>query len=150
MMMMSISASSLQNQLNTLKTQTNQVTFQKNQKTVGQGSMDKDGFTQLLLAQMANQNPLEPTDSSQQLSQQAQLSQVEELQKLNTTLSRNNQGADAALYSGKRIDYTDSAGQAQSGVVESILFGDDSIGLTINGNTITPSQVTKLYANSGG
>ena len=149
MMMMSVSASSLQNQLNLMKTQTNETNFQKAQQTKGQTAMGKDSFMQLMLAQLANQNPLEPVDSTQQLAQQAQFTQVEELQKLNTALSKSSQASDAALYSGKQIDYTDSNGQKQSGLVDSVSFGASSIGLNVNGNVVTPSQITKLYANSG-
>ena len=148
MMMMSVSASSLQNQLTTLKSQTNQTNFQKSQKTVGQTAMGKDSFMQLMLAQLANQNPLEPVDSTQQLAQQAQFTQVEELQKLNTALTKNSQASDAALYSGKQVEYQDSSGQTQTGIVESVSFGSSSIGLNVNGKVVTPSQITKLYAST--
>jgi flagellar basal-body rod modification protein FlgD len=149
MMMMSVSASSLQSQLNLMKTQTNETNFQKAQQTKGKTAMGKDSFMQLMLAQLANQNPLEPVDSTQQLAQQAQFTQVEELQKLNTALTKNSQASDAALYSGKQIEYTDSNGQKKAGLVDSISFGANSIGLNVNGNVVTPSQITKLYANSG-
>ena len=147
--MMSVSASSLQNQLNTMKTQTNETNFQKAQQTKGKTAMGKDSFMQLMLAQLANQNPLEPVDSTQQLAQQAQFTQVEELQKLNTALTKNSQASDAALYSGKQIEYKDNNGQTQSGIVNSVSFGTDGIGLNVNNKIVTPSQVTKLYANSG-
>ena len=146
---MSVSASSLQNQLNTMKTQTNETNFQKAQQTKGKTAMGKDSFMQLMLAQLANQNPLEPVDSTQQLAQQAQFTQVEELQKLNTALSKNSQASDAALYSGKRIEYKDSNGQTQSGIVDSVSFGTDGLGLNVNNKVVTPSQIIKLYANSG-
>jgi flagellar basal-body rod modification protein FlgD len=148
MMMMSVSASSLQNQLNTLKTDTNQVNFANGQKNVGKSSLGKDSFMQLMLAQLQNQNPLEPVDSAQQLAQQAQFTQVEELQKLNASLSRNSQSADAALYSGKKIEYKDENGLDKSGIVESVSFGSNTLGLNVGGKIVTPSQVTKLYANS--
>ena len=148
MMMMSISPSSLQSQLTTMKSQTNQVNFEKSQATKGQTSLGKDSFMQLMLAQLQGQNPLEPVDSTQQLAQQAQFTQVEELQKLNATLNRNAQGSDAALYSGKQIEYKDSNGQTKTGLVNSVSFGKDSLGLNVNGTVVTPAQVTKLYATN--
>ncbi len=39
-------------------------------------------FTRLLIAQIKNQNPLEPTDPSQFVSQLTQLSQVESMQQM--------------------------------------------------------------------
>ena len=145
---MSISPSSLQSQLTTMKSQTNQVNFEKSQATKGQTSLGKDSFMQLMLAQLQGQNPLEPVDSTQQLAQQAQFTQVEELQKLNATLNRNAQGSDAALYSGKQIEYKDSNGQTKTGLVNSVSFGKDSLGLNVNGTVVTPAQVTKLYATN--
>jgi flagellar basal-body rod modification protein FlgD len=148
MMMMSISPSSLQSQLTTMKSQTNQVNFEKSQATKGQTSLGKDSFMRLMLAQLQGQNPLEPVDSTQQLAQQAQFTQVEELQKLNATLNKNSQGSDASLYSGKQIEYKDSSGQIKTGLVDSISFGKDSLGLNVNGKVVTPAQVTKLYATN--
>ena len=91
---------------------------------------------------------MEPVDSTQQLAQQAQFTQVEELQKLNTALTKNSQASDAALYSGKQVEYQDSSGQTQTGIVESVSFGSSSIGLNVNGKVVTPSQITKLYAST--
>ena len=49
-------------------------------------------FTRLLIAQIKNQNPLEPTDPSQFVSQLTQLSQVESMQQL---VAQTNASADA-------------------------------------------------------
>src|SRR5690606_28715858 len=46
-------------------------------------------FTTLLVAQIRNQNPLEPTDPSEFVSQLSQLSQMESLQKLAMQTSAN-------------------------------------------------------------
>jgi flagellar basal-body rod modification protein FlgD len=48
---------------------------------VGNGDMSQL-FTKLLIAQIKNQNPLEPTDPSQFVSQLTQLSQVESMQQM--------------------------------------------------------------------
>lgn len=48
----------------------------------GSGSEASDLFTKLLVAQIQNQNPLEPTDPSQFVNQLTQLSQMESLQAL--------------------------------------------------------------------
>ncbi len=54
------------------------------------GTANKDDFLQLLVAQMKYQDPMEPTENTQWVSQYAQFSQVEELQNMaqNMSLSR--------------------------------------------------------------
>jgi flagellar basal-body rod modification protein FlgD len=48
--------------------------------------LDYNAFLQLMLAQMKNQDPTEPVDSTQQLAQLASFSQVEQSIKMNTKL----------------------------------------------------------------
>lgn len=51
------------------------------------GALDKDAFLQLLVAQMQYQDPLEPTDNTEYISQLATFSQLEEMQNLNQSLT---------------------------------------------------------------
>ncbi len=50
------------------------------------GALDKDAFLQLLVAQMQYQDPLEPTDNTEYISQLATFSQLEETQNLSKTV----------------------------------------------------------------
>ncbi len=47
---------------------------------------DKDMFLQLLVAQIKNQNPLNPADGTQFLSQLAQFSELEQMTKVRTEI----------------------------------------------------------------
>jgi flagellar hook assembly protein FlgD len=52
----------------------------------GTSAMNNDQFMMVLLAQMRNQNPLEPMDDKEIIAQMAQLNSLEELQQINATL----------------------------------------------------------------
>ena len=56
------------------------------------GALGKDQFLQLLVAQMKNQDPLNPMDGTQMAAQLAQFSSVEQLQQINTTLASQGTG----------------------------------------------------------
>ena len=57
------------------------------EKTKSSSNLDKDAFLQLLVAQMKYQDPLEPTDNTEYISQLATFSQLEEMQNLSATMS---------------------------------------------------------------
>lgn len=50
-------------------------------------AMDGGEFMMILLTQLRNQNPLEPMDDKELISQMAQLNSLQELQKINASLS---------------------------------------------------------------
>lgn len=97
-------------------------------------ALDKEAFLQLLVAQMQNQDPLEPQDNSQMVAQLAAFSQVEELQNMSTTL---NQSQASDLLGKTVIMKTESASGETGfirGVVEYTLNEEGKIYLGINGN----------------
>jgi flagellar basal-body rod modification protein FlgD len=49
--------------------------------------MDGGEFMMILLAQLRNQNPLEPMDDKEMIAQMAQLNSLQELQKINASLA---------------------------------------------------------------
>jgi flagellar basal-body rod modification protein FlgD len=51
-------------------------------------TLDKDAFMKMFLAQLQNQDPLNPMDSTQMAAQMAQFSSVEQLSNLNTTMTQ--------------------------------------------------------------
>jgi flagellar basal-body rod modification protein FlgD len=54
----------------------------------GQAQLGKDDFLKLLVAQLENQDPLNPTNNEQMVAQTAQFSQIEQLTKVVTLLER--------------------------------------------------------------
>ncbi len=59
-----------------------------NQTTNAAPAAMGEQFMQLLLAQLRNQNPLEPMDNSEFMGQMTQLNSLQELQKMNDSLTR--------------------------------------------------------------
>lgn len=54
---------------------------------VANKQLDKDAFLKILVMQLSNQNPLEPTSDTEFIAQLAQFSMLEQIQSLNTTMT---------------------------------------------------------------
>lgn len=53
--------------------------------------LDKDAFLKLMMVQLQNQNPLNPTDNTEYMNQMAQFSSVEQLSNISKTTETNNE-----------------------------------------------------------
>jgi flagellar basal-body rod modification protein FlgD len=85
--------------------------------------MGKDVFLQLLVAQMRYQDPGNPVDSSQMMSQTATFSQVEKLEQLvnqNASMLVLQESATAGALVGRTATYTDTTGASKAGLVTSV------------------------------
>ena len=85
--------------------------------------MGKDVFMKLLVAQMRYQDPGNPVDSSQMMSQTATFSQVEKLEQLvnqNASMLVLQESATAGALVGRTATYTDTTGASKSGVVTAV------------------------------
>lgn len=106
-----------------------------------------DFFT-LMTKQLEYQDPLEPTDNSQFMTQMAQFSMVEQMQKLaqvsNMTVGANMVGKDA-LYT--VTNATTDQSTTSEGVVQAADFTDSSNPqLYINGTWVPLTNVTRVTA----
>jgi flagellar basal-body rod modification protein FlgD len=96
----------------------------------------KDMFLQLLVAQMKYQDPSNPADSSEFLSQSAQFTSLEKMQSIadQTGLLL---GASMAFGSsslvGRQVTYTLEEGKEVTGTVSSVEFGPNGPVLTVDG-----------------
>src|SRR3954467_10679721 len=91
--------------------------------TTTSSSSDKDMFLKLLVAQMKYQDPMNPTDSSQFLSQSAQFTSLEKMQAVSdrTGLLLGAQMAfGASSLVGRSVTYTLDDGTEGSGVVHGV------------------------------
>lgn len=157
---MSINA---QTTLGQIQNDTNRVQFEQGRKNLGNGKLDREGFLRLLMAQMQYQDPTEPQDYSQMLSQQVQLEQVDQMH----DLVNSNKFSQAASMVGKVAQLVDAPwnfttnmpGEPQwdvstntpkhkTGTIESVVF-DQKNGkalVQIDGNYYDADQITQLFS----
>jgi flagellar basal-body rod modification protein FlgD len=103
-------------------------------------SSDKDMFLKLLLAQMKYQDPMNPTDSTQYLSQMAQFTTVEKLGDMvdntNSMLATNRMQSALGMI-GATVEY--GVGKdASSGIVTGITVIDGTPQLVVDSKTKVP------------
>ncbi len=123
-------------------------TSTKTSKEASSGSeVSKEQFLQLLVAQMQYQDPLEPMDNTEYVSQLATFTQVEELQNLASSMS-NMQATDLL---GKQvvIETTSTTGATTqvSGYVDYVQQKNGEMMLGINGNLYSVDDVLNVVDN---
>lgn len=115
-------------------------------------------FMKLLVAQLQNQDPLNPMDNSQMTSQLAQINTVNGIQQLNTTMSSmatQNAATQASSLIGRSVQVPSSTLTLASGAANfgiSVPNGADDVVVTIkdaNGNTVRSVDLGKMAAGSG-
>jgi flagellar basal-body rod modification protein FlgD len=111
--------------------------------------MDKDTFLKLLVAQMRYQDPSNPTDPTQFMSQTAAFTQVEKLDQLvtqNASIVALQKTMNAGALVGHTVSYTDDSGAAQTGAVTSVVLGDDikEATATIGGKSVPLGRITQV------
>ena len=104
-------------------------------------ALDKDAFLKILVAQLANQDPLSPQDDTAFISQLAQFSSLEQMQSLNTAFST----SQAYSLLGKYVYVTeeDASGATQTtlGKVDTVVRNNGVDYLMIGGQAYELSSV---------
>ncbi len=102
-------------------------------------SKDKDMFLQLLVAQMKNQDPSNPADSTQFLSQNAQFTALEKMQAVADQTAQMvalQVAFGASSMVGRTVSYPKEDGTVTSGVVNSVRFESTGAVLQVNGTDV--------------
>jgi flagellar basal-body rod modification protein FlgD len=106
----------------------------------GKGELGKNEFLELLVAQLNNQNPLEPQGNGEFIAQLAQFSQVEGIEKMNSSMG--------ALLSGFQ---SSQALQASSLVGRTVIVPTDKAVVDtsegLNGKLVLPQSSSNVYVN---
>ena len=116
------------------------------------GSLGESDFLELMMDQLKNQDPLNPADPTQYMSELASFSTLEQEMQISssTTESAADESANAALnLVGKTVSYTDDTGASDSGTVSSVDFTSSGPTLTIGSTSgISLSSITSASASS--
>lgn len=111
--------------------------------------LDKDAFLRLLVAQLKNQNPFEPMQSTEFLSQLAQfrsLEQLQNLEKIIADLADMTAANQACSMLGKRVEGRTSTGEERSGIVQSLRRENGKILFILEDGELEMSGITRIYA----
>jgi flagellar basal-body rod modification protein FlgD len=125
-------------------------TSETSSKTTSKTASNEDTsgqFMSLLLAQLTNQNPLEPMDDTQMVSQMVSMNSLEELQKISkamTTMSQTNQFLSGAALIDKSVTYLNDDNEEVTGKVSGVTMGEDDIYLTIGDKSIGMSSLVSV------
>ena len=118
----------------------------ESKKSSADNSLGKEAFLQLLVTQMQYQDPLNPQQDTEFISQLAQFSSLEQMQNLNETFSNTS----ALNLVGKTVTVTetDSSGKSHTvtGVVDFVTR--DSKGnsrVSVNGSTYSADDVSEVF-----
>ena len=84
--------------------------------------LGKDAFLKLLIAELSNQDPLNPMEDREFISQMATFSQLEQLQNMGKTLDSMNEANkfSAVSYIGKAVAFTKGEGEVALEDVEGV------------------------------
>ena len=112
---------------------------------VTEQTLGEDDFLKLLATQLSAQDPMQPTDDTQFISQMASFSSLQQMSTLNTNFTNfatSQQSAEAPSYLGKQVSVTDANGNAVTGLASAFHVDSSGVTLTINGADYPLSSVT--------
>lgn len=105
------------------------------------GSVDKNAFLQILVAELSNLDPTADVDSTQYISQLAQFSTMEQMSNLNTTMS--NSAAYNLVGKGVTVNVFDSKGVPYTGIVRGV-SGSNGTSYTVSIEVYEDNQTKYL------
>jgi flagellar basal-body rod modification protein FlgD len=118
------------------------------QQTRQPGILGKDDFLKLLIGQMQNQDPLSPSDPSQQMGEMTQFSILEQISNLaqsQQASASNDYDQQAVGLIGRTVTYARSDGTPATGVVSTVTYTSKGPSLTIGDDRgIPPVAVTEV------
>lgn len=145
--------------------------YQKPTRQTGNSELGKDAFLQLLITQLQHQDPTNPMDDREFISQMAQFSSLEQMQNMTKAMEsllasqQQTQLMNYSTFIGKEIKWHEITEQKDekgdfvvnegTGIIESLKFVDGDVVFKLtDGKEITPGNISAILngstANSNG
>lgn len=115
--------------------------------------MDKEVFLALLVAQLRNQDPTSPMDTTEMMAQSTQMASMEQLTGLADTTRESfslQMRIAASGLVGQQVSYLDENGVAQTGVATSVSFVTDVPMVTVGDVEVPLDAVSAVRTTAGG
>jgi flagellar basal-body rod modification protein FlgD len=112
---------------------------------------DQDMFLQLLVAQLKYQDPMNPTDSTEFMSQNAQFTALSKMQDVADGMNQLlavQMSFGAAGMIGRQVSWVDANGATQTGVASGVSFPSTGPVLTVDGTSVPVASVTAVTAGA--
>lgn len=129
-----------------LQNETAQRRYAAGQENLGSAEMDRDAFMQLLLAQLQHQDPMNPMEDAEFISQQAQFTQIDKTNEMIEAINGSNMITQATSLVGKDVEFVLEDGSTTMGTVDSVKFGANDIGIVVGEQTYAMGQVVQIFA----
>ena len=110
-------------------------------------AMDSGQFMQILLAQLTHQNPLEPMNNAEMMTQFSQLNSLQELREIHVAvdkLSSSNQVLYLASLIGKTVKVNRPDGNILEGVVDEVITEKDNPQLRIGTEEVSVNDIIEI------
>lgn len=111
------------------------------------GALGKNEFLQMLVAQMQNQDPMEPMDNAQMTAQLAQFSSLEQMENLNSQFEGFQQSSTVAMSlmnSGQPVVMELIDGSTVEGVLEKVQWRGGESQFVVDGKIYSSGNVTSM------
>jgi flagellar basal-body rod modification protein FlgD len=117
-------------------------------KDASNGSLGKDDFLKLFVAQLQHQDPMNPMQDSDFMGQMASFSTLEQVSNLaaaNERIAGSLSSTGAIGLIGRTVTYTDANDQIHTGIVEKVTTQDGKPFLTVAGTDgVDPATITQV------
>jgi flagellar basal-body rod modification protein FlgD len=112
------------------------------------GTLGKDDFLKLFVAQLQHQDPMNPMQDSDMMGQMASFSTLEQITNMaaaNQTIASNLTSTGAIGLIGRTVTYTDANDISHTGVVEKVTTAGGSPSLTVAGvDGVDPATISQV------
>ena len=118
--------------------------------SIGNSTATREEFLKLFVAQLKNQNPLDPLEGHEFIAQLAQFSSLEQLTNLNVSFSdmlKFQQLLGGGELIGRNATYLDSDGESQ-GIISGIKISDGAIAVVIQNKEVPISNITGIFSSN--